>query len=101
VRDEGNALLVVAREGEPASTSYHARSAVDGDRLPGDVARGFGGEQHTALSVLAVPQALGRASSRDQLAVCERRLGHFRGEKSPADGVDGDAVLPHSAARRG
>src|SRR5882672_1098560 len=67
----------------------HARAAVDGDDLAGDVTRRVGGEQRgDAFQVLAVAEPVQRHVRDDLVAdPLERALGHLRGEKPRRDRV--------------
>ena len=98
--DERDLLLVLARV-ELERVSYDGRAAVDRDRLAGDVARGFGGEQHReALQVLVAAEAARRRPFLDQLAGRCRawRAVIFDGKKPGQMAFTVMPCTPHSAA---
>src|SRR6185295_7979903 len=70
-------------------------ASVDRDDLPGDVARGVGGEQRRdALQVLGVAEAVQGRMRDDPLAdLLEHAFAHLRREKARRDRVHRDAVL--------
>src|SRR5712691_7145673 len=88
-------ILMPAELGVIGLPSGDTRASVDGDDLPGDVARGVRGEQyHDPLQVLAVAEPVQGRVSDDLLAeLLQRSPAHLRGEKSRRDGVHRDAVL--------
>src|SRR5437660_4412534 len=90
-----NGILMPVVLGVPGAPSGDTRASVDCDDLPGDVARGIGGEQHhEPLQVLPVAEPAQRRARDDLLAeLLERRLRHLRRKESRRNGVHRGAVL--------